>query len=474
MNNNNPSIIINNPPLHPNINNNINISNTMINNSNNKCSVCYIVDNGEYQIKCGLGGEIKPNRLLFNNSSSSILNPLDSSYSLNNDNNIDIESQIDFLHNECFNTGNYPNYSPSDSLFFLSDSLSLSPSQRLTMDEIIMEKYNYSGYYRCSSDNLIIRGYQYDHQSLIGNPLSLIIDCGHTNTRIIPLFNYTPIYSSIRIYPIGGKSINNYLYSLLSLRYPSSFLPPPNLYSDIKHKYCYLSLDYNRQLKNIIAVKQQLRLKSHPITHPIEKVYNFQVKVKNNPQNNNPINNNPVENNDNSNNNSIINKSITLLTETIQSVEPLFQPQLISEMEKEKKRIREMGNKGGQSSGEKRKRERKEKIKGLAEMVVESIESCDSIYRGLLYKNIVLSGGSAIIPNFIDRLTKAIEPLIDTQRTIKINKTNDPISSAWTGGSCLSLDPVFPSLLITNKQYKEEGKKIFNKFPSSYYPRTTQ
>ncbi len=52
--------------------------------------------------------------------------------------------------------------------------------------------------------------------------------------------------------------------------------------------------------------------------------------------------------------------------------------------------------------------------KGLGELVFDSIREADTAVRGILYKNILLSGGTTMLPGFPDRLKKDIE---DSWRT---------------------------------------------------------
>ncbi|EIE78383.1 hypothetical protein RO3G_03087 [Rhizopus delemar RA 99-880] len=41
---------------------------------------------------------------------------------------------------------------------------------------------------------------------------------------------------------------------------------------------------------------------------------------------------------------------------------------------------------------------------GIAEAIVQGVNACDSVIHGLLYANIILVGGNANIPGYLDRM----------------------------------------------------------------------
>lgn len=98
---------------------------------------------------------------------------------------------------------------------------------------------------------------------------------------------------------------------------------------------------------------------------------------------------------------------------------------------------------------------------GIHEKVYNSIMKCDIDLRKDLYANIVLSGGTSMLPNIADRLTKEIEHLAPSK--INIIVPPERKYSAWIGGSIYaSLSASMPSW-ITKQDYEENGRsKVHN------------
>mmetsp|Transcript_3733 Transcript_3733/g.7141 ORF Transcript_3733/g.7141 Transcript_3733/m.7141 type:complete len:634 (-) Transcript_3733:68-1969(-) len=77
---------------------------------------------------------------------------------------------------------------------------------------------------------------------------------------------------------------------------------------------------------------------------------------------------------------------------------------------------------------------------GIADAIVQSIESCDPIYRPALYQNIVLTGGNAKIPNLKERLEVELRSIAPQNVKIRVYLPNDPETYAWDGARQLVRD----------------------------------
>ena len=100
---------------------------------------------------------------------------------------------------------------------------------------------------------------------------------------------------------------------------------------------------------------------------------------------------------------------------------------------------------------------------GLSDMLDHSIRKCDVDFRKDLYANIVLSGGSTMLPGFADRMQKELTSLAPDN--IKNNMITPPERkySTWIGGSVLASLPTFQSLWISKEEYDESGAFIVHK-----------
>lgn len=97
---------------------------------------------------------------------------------------------------------------------------------------------------------------------------------------------------------------------------------------------------------------------------------------------------------------------------------------------------------------------------GLAEAVVHCVESCPEEAKAHLYSNILLTGGSALFPGMIERLTSEVRSSIPDIYELNISLAPDPITYSWEGGIALRMDPEFYSYVVSKEEYEEEGITI--------------
>ena len=102
----------------------------------------------------------------------------------------------------------------------------------------------------------------------------------------------------------------------------------------------------------------------------------------------------------------------------------------------------------------------------LAETVDECIQKCPIDARRMLYKNISLSGGSTMFPNFAPKLNADISALLEARGQGKVEvqiATNKRQKYAvWYGASKLASVPGFLGVCCSSKaEYEEKGSGIF-------------
>ena len=100
---------------------------------------------------------------------------------------------------------------------------------------------------------------------------------------------------------------------------------------------------------------------------------------------------------------------------------------------------------------------------GIHQYVYNSIMSSDLTFRPLLYRNIILSGGSSMLQGFSDRMEKEIKDLAPS--TIRINVIAQPERkyAVWIGGSIFASLATFPQSAITQDEYNENGLNIVHR-----------
>jgi actin-related protein len=89
-------------------------------------------------------------------------------------------------------------------------------------------------------------------------------------------------------------------------------------------------------------------------------------------------------------------------------------------------------------------------------MAFKSIEKCDSDLKMNLYDNIVLAGGSTMLPGFKDRFEFEIKSLASHTAKTDINVTADlhRKNAAWIGGSMLASFSTFKEMTISKEDYE--------------------
>eukprot|EP01126_Amoeba_proteus_P057650 TRINITY_DN734_c0_g1_i1.p1 TRINITY_DN734_c0_g1~~TRINITY_DN734_c0_g1_i1.p1 ORF type:complete len:388 (-),score=74.84 TRINITY_DN734_c0_g1_i1:88-1251(-) len=96
---------------------------------------------------------------------------------------------------------------------------------------------------------------------------------------------------------------------------------------------------------------------------------------------------------------------------------------------------------------------------GIHEAIYNSIMRCDIDLRRDLYSNIVLSGGTTMMPGMENRLLKEIQRLVP-KCMVKIIAPPERKFSVWIGGSILASLSSFRSMWLTKHEYEEKGSAI--------------
>lgn len=125
-------------------------------------------------------------------------------------------------------------------------------------------------------------------------------------------------------------------------------------------------------------------------------------------------------------------KILKIGNELFRTTEPLFRPNLIGH-----------------------------RIKGIHEECYSAIMKCDSDVHEHLFKNIVLTGGNSLFPEFSYRLRKEITSLAQKETQIKIISPSEPKFSAWIGGSVIVSISTYS--WINKKDYNESGSSIVHR-----------
>ncbi|KAJ5075711.1 actin-10-related [Anaeramoeba ignava] len=101
--------------------------------------------------------------------------------------------------------------------------------------------------------------------------------------------------------------------------------------------------------------------------------------------------------------------------------------------------------------------------KGIHQMIYDSIMKCSDEMKTDLYQNIILSGGSSMIPGIEYRIQKEIYKLNHSDSDIKIISSPERKYSSWIGGSILVSILNFKDMWISKEEYEEFGPIFINR-----------
>jgi len=97
---------------------------------------------------------------------------------------------------------------------------------------------------------------------------------------------------------------------------------------------------------------------------------------------------------------------------------------------------------------------------GLHEILYKCIMKTNIDIRKDLYRTIVLSGGTTLIPGLKARLNKEISALVPPKATIAIRADSTRRYSTWRGAAVLASLASFRRLVIRKREYEEVGPNI--------------
>ena len=93
----------------------------------------------------------------------------------------------------------------------------------------------------------------------------------------------------------------------------------------------------------------------------------------------------------------------------------------------------------------------------IATAVYDSVQHCDIDVRRDLYRSVILAGGSTLLHGFAERLQMELRAKMPSTVKLNISASTERQYSAWIGGSILATLPTTETMMVTEKDYAEEG-----------------
>uniref|UniRef100_A0A0A9WB38 Actin-related protein 6 n=2 Tax=Lygus hesperus TaxID=30085 RepID=A0A0A9WB38_LYGHE len=274
--------------------------------------------------------------------------------------------------------------------------------------EIFFEEYECQSFLRIPTGDLA----EYHYRKLNPTaPCCLVIDSGYSFTHVAAYINGKREPKATKRINVGGKVLTNHLKEIISYR-QLNVMEETFVMNQVKEDCCFVSQDTKADFAKCKLKYPQNDIVREYILPDFTTLRRGYVHTLDQP---------PV----------VEQQKLRMNNERFSVPEILFHPSDVS--------IPQIG---------------------IAELVHHCVELCPEEARSHLYRNIVVTGGTALLPGFVDRLYKDVRALASEEYDIKITLPKNPITYSWEGGKLISKDPEFYSFVVTKEEYYEEGPII--------------
>lgn len=263
----------------------------------------------------------------------------------------------------------------------------------------------------------------------------LIVDAGFSYTHAVPVFDWKVLPVGVRRVDLGGKALGNYLRELVSYR-SINLMDETLLIERIKEELCFVSMDIHTDLaaaKKRMSVHRREYLLPDGVTDTWGHIRTEEEMFASQRAAAAAAAAGPGARN------GMLPKEAVLVVnnERFMVPEALFHPTDIGMEEA-----------------------------GIAEAISQAVASVHPHLRGLLYKNVVVIGGTARLPGFVERLTSELRPLVPDDYDLNVTMVEgDPREAAWKGGALLGQSgALYGQLAVTKAEWRAHGMAACQKW----------
>lgn len=282
------------------------------------------------------------------------------------------------------------------------------PSIRESLVEVLYEDYQFHSLLLTTAGALSALKYRKER---VREMACVVVDSGFSFTHVAPFLRGKLIKAGIRRINLGGKALTNHLKDIISYR-QLHVMDETYVMNQVKEDACFVSTSFNEHMKiarkhgseNTVArdyVLPDYTVIKRGYIRPLEETTG---KPKDNEQ------------------------LLRLNNERFMVPELLFHPSDIG--------IEEMG---------------------IPEAVNHVVETLPKEMRPHMLKNVLLIGGNACFPAFGERVYTDLRSLCPEICEVNVTAPDNPITYAWHGGVMAYQDPDMNKLIVTKKQYEENG-----------------
>ncbi|KAJ1799145.1 Actin- protein 6 [Coemansia sp. RSA 2399] len=252
------------------------------------------------------------------------------------------------------------------------------------MDEVVFEEYGFASVVRTAATKLAAG-------TASGSECIVVVDVGHAFTYVVPYWGGRQVAEAIRRVDVGGRMLTNYLKETVSFRY-WDMMDETYIMSAVKEQTCFVSQDFNRDQEETAAAMRV----DYVLPDFVHSKRGFvrgrggQAELL--------MSGAELQ-------------MLPLARERFAVPEALFHPSDVG--------IDHMG--------------------GIHNAVVQAVGACPPETQAVMLANIVLVGGSALLPGLRERLQAEIQAMSPEGARVNIvMPSDDPATCAWQGGRLLA------------------------------------
>ncbi|ODM21633.1 Actin-like protein arp6 [Aspergillus cristatus] len=332
--------------------------------------------------------------------------------------------------------------SPEETTLVLTEAPNALPVLQKNADEMVMEEWGFGGYLRCVGPSLNAWNEVY---SLFGDPISqkpdavvspaeclLVVDSGYSHTTVTPVYKGQPLQRAIRRLDLGGKHLTNYLKEMVSMR-QYNMVDETYIMNEVKEAVCFVSDDISRDMERTWKGN---RKRDQP--DPGEGVVvDYVLPDPNAGKKGFMRPHDPLLGakkrksvlSGEAGAEALSEDVLVLGNERFTVPEILFTPSDIGM-----------------------------KQAGISDIILQSLSVLPPGLHPVFLANVLVVGGNALIPGFMERLQTELRQIATSECTVRVRCPEDPIRSAWLGASRLATNrDELKKVAITRQEYQEHG-----------------
>jgi len=236
-----------------------------------------------------------------------------------------------------------------------------------------------------------------------GRTTGVVMDSGDGVSHTVPIYEGYAIPHAILRIDLAGRDLTHYMGRLLMDRgHTLASSAEREIVRDIKEKLCHVALDYEAQLEEAEGRRKRQKVSEDASDKEV-----------------------PYE---------LPDGTIVMIgPERFKCPELLFRPDLLGK-----------------------------EADGIHTMTFKSILSCEVDLRRDLYSNVVLSGGTTMLPGLAERMAKELRELAPSsmQTKVRVHAPPERKYSVWIGGSTLASLSSFSKMWLTRDEFNESGPAL--------------